>query len=143
MKRSLRTIRRRRGFTLIELLLVLVILAVLAAVVIPNLTGRVAMAKRNASIATIANLKSAIDTFEIDNGRLPSDQEGLDALIVNPGNDITNWNGPYVKGGKIPTDGWGNALTYQLIDKFNYNIISGGEDGQEGTDDDININTEK
>src|SRR4051812_18464811 len=109
MERSTRAIRRGavRGFTLIELLLVLVILAVLAAVVVPKLTGRVEMARRNSTIAAIANLKTAIDAFEVDNGRLPEENEGLDVLIAAPGGDLSaSWAGPYLNGGAIPIDGW-------------------------------------
>jgi len=144
MKRSTRAIRRGavRGFTLIELLLVLVILAVLAAVVVPKLTGRVEMARRNSTIAAISNLKTAIDAFEVDNGRLPEESEGLDVLVTNPGGDLANtWAGPYLQGGTLPMDGWGHPFTYTKSDKYNYNVMSNGTDGAQGTDDDLDINT--
>jgi general secretion pathway protein G len=144
MKRSPRAARRgiRRGFTLIELLLVLVILAVLAAVVVPKLTGRVDMARRNSTIATISNLKTAIDTFEVDNGRLPTEQEGLLVLMVNPGGDLQNsWAGPYIQGGRLPMDGWGHDFTYTNPDKFTYDIISPGKNGVPGDDDDVTTDT--
>jgi general secretion pathway protein G len=144
MKGSPRAVRRgiRRGFTLIELLLVLVILAVLAAVVVPKLTGRVDMARRNSTIATISNLKTAIDTFEVDNGRLPTDQEGLSVLLVGPGGDLQNsWAGPYIQGDHLPLDGWGHDFIYSNPDQFVYDIISPGKDGVPGNDDDIDTNT--
>lgn len=145
MKSSPRAMRRTisRGFTLIELLLVLVILAVLAAVVVPKLTGRVEMARHNGTIAAISNLKTAIDAFEVDNGRLPTESEGLDVLLSNPGGDLSSsWAGPYVQGGKMPLDGWGRAFVYTNPDKFTYDILSAGTDGQFGTDDDLNINSQ-
>src|SRR4029077_3980681 len=73
-----RTARRvRRGFTLIELLLVMVILVVLAAVVVPKFTQRSEQARVTAAKADIATLETALDAFEIDNGRYPSTEEGL------------------------------------------------------------------
>lgn len=140
MKRYPQAVRRgiRRGFTLIELLLVLVILAVLAAVVIPKLTGRVEQARYNGTIAEISNLKSAIETFEIDCGRVPTESEGLDALVMNPGGDIsTPWNGPYIS--KVPVDKWGIPYIYSSSDARNFNITSAGPDKQMGTDDDLDI----
>ena len=71
----------RRAFTLIELLLVLVILAVLAAVVVPRLTGRVEDAKIGGTISDISNIKVALGIFETDMGRFPTGEEGLQALV--------------------------------------------------------------
>jgi general secretion pathway protein G len=144
MKRSPKAARRsiRRGFTLIELLLVLVILAVLAAVVVPKLTGRVDMARRNSTIATISNLKTAIDTFEVDNGRLPTDQDGLTVLLINPGGDLSaTWAGPYIQGDHLPLDGWGHDFFYSNPDKYTYEISSPGKNGVPGDDDDVDSNT--
>jgi len=61
----------RAGFTLIELLLVLVILGTLAAIVVPKFTGRTQQARITAAQTQIANLSTAIDAFEVDNGFYP------------------------------------------------------------------------
>ena len=96
---------------------------------------RVRMAHYNGTLATISNLKTAIDSFEVDNGRLPTEVEGLAVLLVNPGGDLQNsWAGPYMQGGKLPLDGWGHDFVYTNEDKFSYNVISAGPDGQLGTD---------
>src|SRR5947208_17171730 len=87
--------RYSSGFTLIELLLVLVILAVLAAVVVPKFTGRSEQAKLAAAKTDISMLDSALDLFEQDTGRYPSSDEGLGALVN--GGSIPNWPGPYIK----------------------------------------------
>ena len=71
----------RNAFTLIELLLVLVILAVLAAVVVPKFTHRSEEAKVAAAKADIAAFDVALDAYEIDNSRFPSSEEGLNALV--------------------------------------------------------------
>ncbi len=128
----------RRAFTLIELLLVLVILAALAAVVVPKFTRRSEQARITAARTDIANLEVALDSFEVDTGRYPTTQEGLAALIEAPSN-LKGWNGPYIKRG-VPKDPWGNPYIYTCPGRHNtdgYDLQSLGPDGQEGGDDDI------
>ena len=131
-----------RAFTLIELLLVLVILAVLAAVVVPKLTGRVEDSKRKATIAEISNLKSALDTYEQDNGHYPSTSEGLDALVERTGSATDSWHKLI---DQVPVDKWNNPYTYVGPDtvgaEVGFNITSNGPDGTAGTEDDIDKNT--
>jgi len=129
---------RRAGFTLIELLLVLVILATLAAIVVPKFTRRSEQARLTAARTDIANLEVALDTFEIDTGRYPTTEEGLQALVEAPPG-ITGWKGPYIKRG-VPKDPWGNDYHYQCPGQHNssgYDLFSCGPDGKEGGDDDI------
>ena len=116
MKRYQRQLSRNRGFTLIELLLVMVILAILAAVVVPRLVGRSDQAKVAAAKSDISNIESTLHTFEVDTGRFPSSEEGLNALSQNPGN-VQNWNGPYV--GHPPKDPWGQQYVYQYPGQHN------------------------
>src|SRR4051794_24123282 len=87
---------RNAGFTLIELLLVLVILAVLAAVVVPKFTGQSERARETRAQTDISTLEGQLERFEIDAGRYPTNDEGLDALLNRPGN-VKDWNGPYIK----------------------------------------------
>ena len=127
--------RRRSGFSLIELLLVLVILAVLAAVVVPKFTNRTEQARVTAARTDISMLDTALDAYEIDNGRFPSGDEGLSALIT--AGSAKNWKGPYIKKG-VPTDPWGNAYVYRFPGTNNvngYDLMSLGPDGREGNDD--------
>jgi general secretion pathway protein G len=136
MKRN--TINTRRAFTLIELLLVLVILAVLAAVVIPKLTGRVETAKKNSTIAELANLKQAINTFEVDCGRFPTSAEGLEALVVCPSGLEDYWHGKYID--SIPEDKWGHTYLYQgpeEVGEGEFQIISAGPNGNFDNVDDL------
>jgi len=136
MKRT--SANRRRGFTLIELLLVLVILAVLAAVVIPKLTGRVETARKNSTIAELANLKQAIETFEVDCARLPNSQEGLEALVSAPAGLEAYWHGKYIDA--VPEDKWGHLYQYYGPDQMGegqFQIISAGPDGNMNTGDDL------
>lgn len=130
----------RAGFSLIELLLVLVILAVLAAVVATRFTGRSEQARNTAARTDIASLETALDAFEIDAGRFPTSEEGLEALIEQPsGVQKDAWRGPYIKRG-VPKDPWGNQYNYQQPGRHNtssYDLSSSGPDGQAGTEDDI------
>ena len=84
-------------------------------------------------------MSAALDLFYLDAGRYPTGAEGLEAL-VRPVTGIAAWNGPYVKGGKIPADPWGNAYVYASPGKNNqkgYDLSSVGPDGRSGTEDDI------
>jgi len=127
------------GFTLIELLLVLVILAALAAVVVPRFTKRSEQARITAAKTDIAALEVQLDSFEVDTGRYPTTEEGLRALIESPAN-LNGWNGPYLKKNAVPNDPWGHAYVYTCPGAHNtsgYDLHSLGPDGQDGSDDDI------
>lgn len=130
--------KRKRGFTLIELLLVLVILAALAAVVVPKFTGRSEQAKLTAASTDISNLEVSLDAFEIDCSRYPTNTEGLRVLLEQPSNAV-GWKGPYLKKG-VPRDPWGNEYVYRFPgqnNRYGYDLYSFGPDGQQGSDDDI------
>jgi general secretion pathway protein G len=121
-----------QGFTLIELLLVLVILAVLAAVVVPKFTNRSKDAKIKAATTDISMLETALDAYEVDNGGYPSTQDGLQALLEAPSGE-KNWKGPYIK--KLPTDPWGDPYIYVAPGTHNpsgVDISSWGPDKHEG-----------
>lgn len=127
---------KHRGFTLIELLLVLVILVVLAAVAVPKFTGRTEQARITAATSDIAVFESALSAYEIDVGRYPTSDEGLDALVNQPAN-AKNWKGPYLQRA-VQSDPWGNKYIYVSPgshSKGGYDLYSTGPDGQEGNDD--------
>jgi general secretion pathway protein G len=129
--------RAARGFTLIELLLVLVILAVLAAVVVPKFTGRTEQARIAAAKADISAIDLQLDAFEVDAGRYPSSEEGL-AALMNPPATVKAWHGPYLK--KPPIDPWGRPYVYRFPGQINQggaDLFSVGPDGNEGGNDDI------
>lgn len=129
--------RRNRAFTLIELMVVILILAILAALVVPNVLGKTGQAKVAKAKADLAVLRDAIDQFRIDCDRYPSTQEGFDALRNKP-NGVNGWNGPYLTK-DLGTDPWGNAYTYSTpgpSGKGGYIVESFGSDGVAGGDGD-------
>ena len=131
----------RSGFTLIELMIVVVILAVLAAAVVPRLAGRTQQARiSTAKMDIFGNISVALDLYELDNGRYPTSDQGLQALMTKPSSSPvpTNWNGPYLK--KRPIDPWGNEYKYACAGTHNndYDLYSAGPDAVSGSEDDIN-----
>lgn len=128
----------RRGFTLIEILVVVVILAVLAAVVVPAVLGRIKDARISAAISDISNFKTGLANYNLDTGQYPSSDQGLNALLVNPG--VPKWNKPYLENlTKIPADPWGNPYIYKCPSENGqeYDILSAGPDSIAGNEDDI------
>ncbi|MGC8833058.1 MAG: type II secretion system major pseudopilin GspG, partial [Armatimonadota bacterium] len=119
----------------IELLVVMIILAILAAVVIPRVIGRTEDARRAKAKSDIAAFETALDAYKLDNGTYPTTEQGLQALVEPPTTDPVpkNWNGPYLKKG-IPKDPWGNDYVYVSPGEHNtdFDIVSYGKDGQPG-----------
>ena len=135
---SNRNRRSQSAFTLVEMILVMVIIAALAAVVVPKFAGRSKQAKVTAAESQISNMEIALNSFEVDNGYFPKGGTGLVDLVEQPSN-ATGWMGPYLPKG-IPLDPWGNEYIYTYPGKRNvglYDLSSMGPDAKSGTEDDV------
>src|SRR5215468_4561949 len=107
--------RRRqseRGFTLVEILVVITIIGLIMGLVGPRVLNYLTESKAKAAKIQIESFASALDLYFLDAGKYPTTSEGLAALVQRPGGKST-WNGPYLKGGILPKDPWGNAYLYR------------------------------
>ena len=134
-------IRRPPAFTLIELMIVVIIIAALAAMVLPRLSGRSEEAKIAIAQADISsNIAMALKLYDLDNGNYPATEQGLAALLIKPSSSPVplNWKGSYLE--KKSIDPWKNPYQYKCPGEHNpstYDLYSLGKDGVEGTADDV------
>lgn len=136
--------KQRRGFTLVELMLVVVIIAVLAGIVLPRLVGTREKANISAARAQIKTFETLLYTYQLHVGSFPTTEQGLMALIEDPGDE--GWSGPYLTQRTLPKDPWGNPFVYvkEAQRGIDYDLYSWGPDKIEGTDDDIySVSTEE
>ena len=124
--------RGEDGFTLVEILVVITIIGMIVALVGPRVLNYLGESKVKTAKIQIQSFSSALDLFYLDAGRYPSSAEGL-AALVQPSSGIAAWNGPYLKGGAVPTDPWGKPYLYKSPGEHGaYDVVSLGADGREG-----------
>ncbi len=131
--------QKKKGFTLIEVLVVLIILGLIAAIIVPRITGRVDEAKVETTKIQLKAIKDALEQYKLDNGMYPTTEQGLKALVEKPTTppEPPRWR-QYLE--KVPKDGWGREFIY-ISPGVNrpYELRSRGPDGEEGTEDDIDV----
>jgi len=120
-------------------MVVVVIMGILAALVVPNLLERPDQARVVAARQDISSVMQAMKLYRLDNGRYPTAEQGLRALVERPANvTLPNWRS-YLE--RLPNDPWGKPYQYLNpgvhgdIDIFSFG--SDGEPGGEGTHADI------
>ena len=108
----------RKGFTLIEIIVAVAIVAVLAGAITPLVFRELVQAREDATERELAALADGLVDFYTDTGRLPTEAEGLAALVTDPG--AAGWQGPYVAADRgdpeveVTIDGFNQAYAYDL-----------------------------
>ncbi len=140
-----RLARSEAGFTLTEMLIVIALIALVGTFVTTNVISRYQRSKVDATKIQIKQLGVILDDFRRECGFYPTTDQGLDALVKKPtaGRDCKNYDPEgYIKGGKLPNDGFGQPFAYEG-DGNRYILKSLGNDsaeGGEGIDADISSN---
>jgi general secretion pathway protein G len=122
----------QRGFTLVELLVVLAILGLLTTIAAPQVMKHLGHAKSQTAKIEVKNIGVSLDLFKIDNGRYPTQEEGLEALLKQP-TDLATWKGPYLEKQSSFVDPWGTPYIYRIPGQHGvYDLLSYGADKKEG-----------
>lgn len=129
------------GVTLLEVLVVVAIIAMIATLATPKLMQSFGRAKSQAAIVAIENVKTAVQLYRLDTGGLPTQADGLSALLAAPA-AVENWQGPYLDAEDLK-DPWGRDWIYRQPGETDpFDLFSYGNDGQSGgtnEDSDISI----
>jgi general secretion pathway protein G len=143
--RTARSARLRRGFTILELLIVIGILLAIGGLVLVNVLGASEKADAGNTRIQLQAFEQALEQFKAEMKRWPSEEEGIvvlwSASNLEDDDDRERWGGPYLKK-PAPADLWGHEWIYRQpseIEGLDYDLISVGPDGEEGTEDDISI----
>jgi general secretion pathway protein G len=127
----------KAGFTLVELLVVLGIIALLAAMVAPQVIRYLGSARSETASVQLKNIESALELYYLDNGKYPTELKDL----VEPPAGSAGWRGPYLKKAGALSDPWGRSYSYKLPGEHgNFDLSSFGRDnalGGDGEDKDL------
>lgn len=133
---------RESGVTLIEMMVVLVIIAIVAALIVPNVIGRPDEARVTVARTDVRTIASSLEMYRLDNRVYPTTAQGLEALVVRP--TVPPVPPAWSAGGylaQVPVDPWGRPYEYRSPgERGAYDLMSLGADGRpggEGVDADI------
>jgi general secretion pathway protein G len=128
-------LRRRRddgGFTLLEMLVVLAIMGLLAAIIAPQVLKYLGTSRTQTAKVQIQNVVAALELYRLDVGHYPTQEEGLNAVIIAPP-AAAGWNGPYLQRPSALVDPWGQTYLYRNPGKHGeIDVYSLGSDKAEG-----------
>lgn len=131
-----------RGVTLMEMMVVLAIMAIVAAMIIPNVIGRPDEARVTVARADLQSIAASLKMYRLDNQNYPTTSQGLTALVSKPtsGPKPTHWNAEgYLA--QVPVDPWNHPYVYRAPGEHAaFDLLSLGADGKpggEGVDADL------
>lgn len=120
------------AWTFIETLIVMAIILILTASVGFSAVKQLDKARIVTAKSQLESFSIALDSYYMDIGSYPTQEEGLNVLWQKPQTDNNNWNGPYLSK-PVPKDPWGNNYNYILeVENLPYGVASYGKDGMEG-----------
>ena len=128
-----------RGMTLLEIVIVIGIIGIILAASIGTFSGVLGGANYRAVEIKIQSLKTVLESYKLLGGTYPTQAQGLQSLVTKPSSapEPRRWKQQIQT---LPIDPWQNEYIYKFPgskDKSTYEIISKGEDGELGTEDDI------
>jgi general secretion pathway protein G len=98
------------GMTFIELTIMILIIGILLAVVVPNANRWLGRGKEQATKSSLQVINNAVQEYQADTGQYP---QSLEDLMHKP-QDLSGWNGAYIKGKTLPHDGWNQEFVYKV-----------------------------
>ncbi|MBN1975484.1 MAG: type II secretion system protein GspG [Sedimentisphaerales bacterium] len=116
--------------TITIIISILVVLLLLGMTAPRFLGGSKNMRRRDAAIPKMAPIESAINTYKLNTGKLPSK---LEDLCICPAELENLWRGPYLKLNHL-NDPWDRQYIYNIY-TGGYTLISFGNDGLPGGED--------
>ena len=135
---------RQKGMTLLEIVIVLGIIALIMGAGIGAFGGIMAGANEQATRMKMQGLKTQLESYKLLGGMYPTEAKGLKALVDKPTVSPAprRWKQQI---SAIPFDPWQGELVYKFPgskDRNSPEIISKGEDGELGTEDDLSSQDE-
>lgn len=124
---------REAGLTLIEMIVVLAIIALVAALIVPNVIGRPDEARVTVAKTDLRTISAALKMYRLDNGDYPTGEQGLAALSKKPSlpPEPRAWSAEgYLA--QLPVDPWGRAYVYRYTGSGPFELLSLGKDGKPG-----------
>ncbi|MFH0954349.1 MAG: type II secretion system major pseudopilin GspG [Verrucomicrobiota bacterium] len=129
----------RGGFTLIEILVVIMIITILASIVSVNVLRKPGEARVSAAKMQLKQLQTAVNMYRTEQGRLPTQQQGLESLVGKPTSEPIPQRYPeegYLESRKLPQDPWKHEYVYLVPGRQGeaFEVITYGNDGEPGGD---------
>ncbi len=128
---------REQGFTFLEIMIVVIIIGMLMTLVATNILSRQDEAKVKIAQSQIHKLAQALEFYRLDNGRYPTTEQGLQALVTQPTGEPRPKRYPPNGYGRRADliDPWQSNFHYEQPGQHNshsYDLYSFGTDGLQG-----------